>query len=132
MIPKSFIQDLLTRVDIVDILSPHLTLKKSGANYFACCPFHGEKTPSFSISPSKQFYHCFGCGVHGNALDFLIELHGLSFVEAVHELARQVGLEVPDERPAAGYVPHRNEGHDPLYESMEKASRFYREQLKSS
>lgn len=132
MIPKAFIQDLLVRVDIIDILSPHLTLKKSGANYFACCPFHGEKTPSFSVSPSKQFYHCFGCGVHGNALDFLIELNGLTFVEAVHELARQVGLDVPREHSAAGYTPRRADSHDSLYATMEKTAQFYREQLKAS
>ena len=132
MIPKSFIQDLLARVDIVDVVSPHLTLKKGGANYFACCPFHGEKTPSFSISPSKQFYHCFGCGVHGNAIDFLMELQGLTFVEAIHELARQNGLEVPQERSTPGEQPRRAQGHDALLEAMECAARFYREQLKHS
>src|SRR5690554_3767226 len=132
MIPKAFIQDLLVRVDIIDIVSPHLTLKKGGANYFACCPFHGEKTPSFSISPSKQFYHCFGCGVHGNAIDFLMELQGLTFVEAIHELARQNGLEVPQERSTPGEQPRRAQGHDALLEAMECAARFYREQLKHS
>ncbi|MBA4742566.1 MAG: DNA primase [Azoarcus sp.] len=132
MIPKSFIQDLLARVDIVDVVSPHLALKKGGANYFACCPFHGEKTPSFSISPSKQFYHCFGCGVHGNAIDFVMELQGLTFVEAIHELARHSGLEVPQERSAPGEYARRAEGHDALLETMERAARFYREQLKSA
>jgi DNA primase len=132
VIPKAFIQDLLARVDIVDVVSPHLALKKGGANYFACCPFHGEKTPSFSISPAKQFYHCFGCGVHGNAIDFVMEINGLSFVEAIEELARQSGLEVPHERGAPGEHARRAQGHDALYDAMERASRFYRDQLKQT
>jgi len=131
MIPRSFIQDLLARVDIVDVIERHLTLKKGGANYFACCPFHGEKTPSFSISPSKQFYHCFGCGVHGNAIGFLMEYSGLSFVEAVRELAQQVGMEVPQE-PGDAPRGHKAGEHEPLLEAMDKAARFYREQLKQS
>ena len=129
MIPQSFIQDLLSRVDIVDVIERHLTLKKGGANYFACCPFHGEKTPSFSISPTKQFYHCFGCGVHGNAIGFLMEYSGLSFVEAVTELARQIGVEVPRENDTG--APRLPKGeHDALLEAMSTAARFYREQLK--
>lgn len=131
MIPRSFIQDLLARVDIVDVIERHLTLKKGGANYFACCPFHGEKTPSFSISPSKQFYHCFGCGVHGNAIGFLMEYSGLSFVEAVRELAQQVGMEVPQE-PGDATRSHKAGEHEPLLEAMDKATCFYREQLKHS
>ena len=129
MIPQSFIQDLLSRVDIVDVIERHLTLKKGGANYFACCPFHGEKTPSFSISPTKQFYHCFGCGVHGNAIGFLMEYSGLSFVEAVTELARQIGVEVP--RESGTNAPQMPKGEqDALLEAMSTAARFYREQLK--
>ena len=99
MIPGSFIQDLLTRVDIVDIVGRHVELRRAGINHKGLCPFHGEKTPSFIVSPSRQTYHCFGCGVHGDAVRFLTEFVGLGFVEAVTELAQQVGLTVPqDER----------------------------------
>ncbi len=130
MIPQSFIQDLLARVDIVDVIERYLPLKKGGANYFACCPFHGEKTPSFSISPSKQFYHCFGCGAHGSAIGFLMEYSGLPFVEAVKELAGQVGMQVPDERqPGTTNRPPPDAG---LVDAMATAARFYREQLKQA
>lgn len=131
MIPQSFIQDLLARVDIVDVIEPHLTLKKSGANYFACCPFHGEKSASFSVSPSKQFYHCFGCGAHGSAISFLMEYSGLPFVEAVRELAGTVGMQVPLERNPHGSAASAGE-HDGLIEAMSSAARFYREQLRTS
>ncbi len=94
-IPPSFVHELLNRVDIVDIIDRLVPLKKKGANYGACCPFHNEKTPSFTVSPTKQFYHCFGCSVHGNAINFLMEFSGMSFVEAVTDLAAQVGLQVP-------------------------------------
>ena len=87
MIPESFKQDLLNRVDIVDVINSRVPLKKSGANWVACCPFHSEKTPSFTVSPTKQFYHCFGCGAHGNAIGFLMEYAGLGYVDAVRELA---------------------------------------------
>ncbi|HMW77180.1 MAG TPA: CHC2 zinc finger domain-containing protein, partial [Rhodocyclaceae bacterium] len=86
MIPESFIQDLLARVDIVDLIDSYVHLKKSGANYAACCPFHSEKTPSFTVSPSKQFYHCFGCGAHGTAIGFVMEYQGIGFVDAVKDL----------------------------------------------
>ncbi len=129
MIPQSFIQDLLARVDIVDIIDRHLPLKKSGANYFACCPFHGEKSPSFSVSPSKQFYHCFGCGVHGTAIGFLMEYSGLNFIEAVEELARQVGMSVPRDAPG-DRAPARPPVQEGLYEIMAKAARHFRDQLK--
>ena len=99
MIPESFIQELLARIDIVDVIERYLPLKKAGANYVACCPFHSEKSPSFSVSPSKQFYHCFGCGAHGSAIGFLMEYSGLGFVEAVEDLAGQIGLQVPQQRP---------------------------------
>ncbi|NTV09313.1 MAG: DNA primase, partial [Zoogloea sp.] len=128
MIPQSFIQDLLARVDIVDVIERYLPLKKGGVNYFACCPFHGEKTPSFSVSPSKQFYHCFGCGVHGSAIGFLMEYNGLSFVDAVKELAAQVGLQVPEEERGQFRRPKASES--PLGEVMAQAAKFYREQLK--
>lgn len=130
MIPQSFIQDLLARVDIVEVIERHLPLKKGGANYFACCPFHGEKSPSFSVSPSKQFYHCFGCGAHGSALGFLMEHGGLSFVEAVKELAAQVGMQVPDDGKFAARAP--DDTHERLFEAMSRAAQFYREQLKHS
>src|SRR4030095_5928474 len=95
MIPNDFIQTLLSRVDIVEVIDRHVPLRKAGANYVACCPFHSEKTPSFSVSPTKQFYHCFGCGAHGTAIGFLMEHAGKSFPDAVEDLARDAGLEVP-------------------------------------
>lgn len=129
MIPQSFIQDLLARVDIVDVIERYLPLKKSGANYFACCPFHGEKSASFSVSPSKQFYHCFGCGVHGSAIGFLMEYSGLGFIDAVKELAAMAGVQVPDD----GKFTARNEDtHAPLVAAMNTAATFYREQLRHS
>ena len=90
MIPESFISELLNRVDVVDIIDKRVPLKKAGANFVACCPFHQEKTPSFSVSPSKQFYHCFGCGAHGSAIGFLIDHDGLNFIDAVHEDRKSV------------------------------------------
>src|SRR6266496_5385949 len=95
MIPNDFIQTLLARVDIVEVVDRSVPLKKAGANYVACCPFHSERTPSFTVSPSKQFYHCFGCGAHGTAVGFLMEYAGKTFPDAVEELARDAGLEVP-------------------------------------
>jgi DNA primase len=94
-IPQHFIQELLNRVDIVDVVGRFVQLKKGGANFMGLCPFHGEKSPSFSVSPTKQFYHCFGCGVNGNAIGFLMEHAGMGFVEAVTDLSQQVGLSVP-------------------------------------
>lgn len=131
MIPQSFIQDLLGRVDIIDVIERHLPLKKGGANYFACCPFHGEKSASFSVSPTKQFYHCFGCGVHGNAIGFLMEYSGLSFIEAVKELAGQVGLKIPEDAQGVALAanPPSNDG---LHAAMTAAAQFYREQLKKA
>ncbi|WP_227816552.1 DNA primase [Nitrogeniibacter aestuarii] len=130
MIPQSFIQDLLARVDIVDVIERHVPLKKKGANYFACCPFHGEKSASFSVSPSKQFYHCFGCGAHGSAIGFLMEYAGLGYVEAIHELARQLGVEVPEEK-RYGQREHAPANRS-LTDLMSQAARFYREQLKNA
>ncbi len=134
MIPQSFIQDLLARIDIVDVIERHLTLKKSGANYFARCPFHGEKSASFSVSPSKQFYHCFGCGVHGNAIGFLMEYSGLSFIEAVRELAQQAGLKLPESQPGSGSdtAPRITSASEGLHEVMAAAAHHYREQLKNT
>jgi DNA primase len=130
VIPKSFIQDLLNRLDIVDVIERYVPLKKAGANYVACCPFHNEKSPSFTVSQTKQFYHCFGCGVHGTAIGFIMEHVGLGFVDAVEELARSAGLEVPRERAAAGET-YQKVAPD-LYDVMQTAMRYYREQLKQS
>ena len=130
MIPKNFIQDLLNRLDIVDVVERYVPLKKAGANYVACCPFHNEKSPSFTVSQTKQFYHCFGCGAHGTAIGFVMEHAGLGYVDAIEELARSVGLEVPHERQAAGEA-YQKIAPD-LYEVMQTATRYYREQLKLS
>ncbi|WP_228157941.1 CHC2 zinc finger domain-containing protein, partial [Acinetobacter baumannii] len=98
MIPQPFIDDLLNRVDIVDVVGRYVQLKKGGANFMGLCPFHNEKSPSFSVSPTKQFYHCFGCGAHGSAIGFLMEFSGQSYVEAIKDLAQSVGMVVPEER----------------------------------
>ncbi len=129
MIPESFIQELLARVDVVDVVERHVPLRKAGANYSACCPFHSEKTPSFTVSPSKQFYHCFGCGAHGSAIGFLMEYSGLGFVDAVEELAASVGLQVPQESVARRQDEHKKA---PLTDYMARAAKYYREQLKAS
>ena len=97
-IPQSFIQELLSRVDVVDIVGKYVQLKKGGANFMGLCPFHGEKSPSFSVSPTKQFFHCFGCGKNGNAIGFLMEHAGMTFIEAVKDLAQQTGMQVPEEQ----------------------------------
>ena len=134
LIPKSFIQDLLNRLDIVDVVERYVPLKKAGANFVACCPFHSEKSPSFTVSQSKQFYHCFGCGAHGTAIGFIMEHAGFGYVEAIEELARNAGMEVPRERPAAGDA-HREYAQKvapDLYEVMQTAARYYREQLRQS
>ncbi len=129
MIPESFIQELLARVDIVDVIERYVPLKKGGANYQACCPFHSEKTPSFTVSPSKQFYHCFGCGAHGSALGFLMQYSGLGFIEAVEDLANSVGMQVPR---VSERVQSDRARKAPLTELMLRAARFYKEQLKAS
>jgi DNA primase len=129
MIPNDFIQTLLARVDIVPVIDRHVKLKKAGANYVACCPFHSEKTPSFTVSPTKQFYHCFGCGAHGTAIGFLMEHAGKSFPDAVEELARDAGLQVPRVGTADGAV--RTEAED-LSGLLLAAAQFYRGALKES
>ncbi|MFL0810517.1 MAG: DNA primase [Agarilytica sp.] len=128
-IPQSFIDDLLARLDIVSVVDSRVKLKKAGKNYSACCPFHQEKTPSFTVSPDKQFYYCFGCGASGNALGFVMEFDRDGFVEAVESLAKTAGVEVPREK---------NVGQDKqdfkrkkLYETLEKASDFYQERLRN-
>ena len=135
MIPSSFIQDLLARTDIVDLVGRHVTLKKAGINYKGLCPFHGEKSPSFIVSPSRQTYHCFGCGVHGNALGFLMENAGLGFVEAVKELAQMQGMPVPDDdaRPEdREKAKAQKEKQATLTDVMAQATRHWKQQLKKS
>ena len=149
MIPQSFIHELLNRVDIVDAIDRFVPLKKAGVNFVACCPFHSEKTPSFTVSQAKQFYHCFGCGVHGNAINFLIEYSGLSFVEAVNDLAAYAGVQVPVQQTDAFFKQndigdasqYSTAGYDEngleispqdLIGAIAVATRFYREQLKVS
>lgn len=131
MIPRSFIDDLIARTDIVEVINNRVKLKKAGRDYQACCPFHHEKTPSFSVSQSKQFYHCFGCGVHGNVISFLMDYDKLEFPEAIEELAAMHGLEVPrenivnrDGKPQASYKTKRN-----LYELMAAVAKFYQQNL---
>ncbi|MDP3540743.1 MAG: DNA primase [Azonexus sp.] len=131
MIPDSFIQDLLARVDIVDLVDTYVPLKKAGANYAACCPFHNEKSPSFTVSSTKQFYHCFGCGAHGTAIGFVMEYQGIGFIDAVKELASRAGMQVPesegrsfnDEKPGQARA---------LIDLMARAAQYYKDQLKAS
>ncbi len=127
-IPQPFIDELLSRIDIVDIINPRVSLRKAGKEFTACCPFHDEKTPSFTVSQQKQFYHCFGCGVHGNALSFLMEFEHAGFVDAVEDLAGIAGLEVPREQPSPG-KEGRLASNKGLYELLERAVKFYRSQL---
>ncbi|EGR1588174.1 DNA primase [Vibrio parahaemolyticus] len=135
-IPRSFIDDLLARLDIVDIIDARVKLKKKGKNYGACCPFHNEKTPSFSVSQEKQFYHCFGCGAHGNAIDFMMEFERLEFVETIEELASYLGLDVPREQRSGGggqfkSGPQASSSEKrSLYDLMGSIAQFYRNQLK--
>src|SRR5687767_1140960 len=138
MIPQPFIQDLLHRVDIVDVIDRHVKLKRAGANFVACCPFHSEKSPSFTVSQTKQFYHCFGCGAHGTAVGFLMEYAGLGFVEAVKELAQGVGMAVPEEKRAGdpGELQKRfrseSEDGENLHAMMLTAAQFYRSALRDA
>ena len=135
MIPESFIQELLNRVDVVDVIDKSVPLKKAGANYSACCPFHNEKSPSFTVSPTKQFYHCFGCGAHGTAIGFLMEYAGLSFIEAINDLAKNVGMIVPkqDATPQSREADAQNKTIKlGLQESLQQAANYYKAQLKES
>lgn len=132
-IPRDFIDDLLSRTDVVDIVDSRVKLKKAGKNYQACCPFHNEKTPSFTVSQDKQFYHCFGCGAHGNAISFMMEFDRLEFVEAIEELARFHGLEVPREkgsRPAMSEEKKQQLQDD--YTLMDQVARFFQQQLRQN
>ena len=133
MIPSDFIDELLSKVDIVDIIDEQVPLKKGGANYMACCPFHKEKTPSFSVSPTKQFYHCFSCGAHGSAIGFVMEHQGLSFPEAVQFLADRVGMTVPKVRGQEDNPEiraERKKKQQTLEETTAAAADFYAQQLK--
>ena len=131
LIPQSFISDLLNRVDIVDVVGKHVKLKKAGANYQGLCPFHQEKSPSFSVSPTKQFYHCFGCAAHGSAIGFMMEYSGLSYVDAIEDLARSAGLVVPREERSVRDVIKQKQAIA-LSEVMNMASDWYAQQLKAS
>jgi DNA primase len=135
MIPRQFIDDLLARADIVELIDSRVPLKKAGKNYQACCPFHTEKSPSFSVSQDKQFYHCFGCGAHGNAISFLMEFDRLEFPDAIEELASHYSMEVPREKnnQSPAQQKQQQQAHQQKqddYELMEKISRFYQQQLK--
>ena len=132
MIPDSFKQDLLNRVDIVDVVQRYVQLRKAGTNYVGLCPFHNEKTPSFNVSPAKQFYHCFGCGAHGNAIGFLMAYASMGYVDAVKELAGQAGMQVPEPAARSPEEAARKEREPDLYAIMEKAMAFYRSELKNS
>src|SRR5512135_3036940 len=118
MIPQEFIQSLLGRVDIVDVVDRYVKLKKAGANFSACCPFHNEKSPSFTVSPSKQFYHCFGCGAHGDAIGFLMEYSGLGYIDAIKELATGAGMAMPEFEPRFG--KKKEETGPDLYDIMQR------------
>ncbi|HTT39547.1 MAG TPA: DNA primase [Burkholderiales bacterium] len=131
MIPKSFLQELLGRVDIVDVIESYVPLKRAGSNLVACCPFHSEKTPSFTVSPSKQFYHCFGCGAHGSAVGFLMEYAGMKYVEAIKDLASRVGMKVPDPEPSARERSSQPQAEQ-ITDVLERAARFYKSELKRS
>ena len=131
-IPENFIQELLSRVDIVEIIDARVSLKKSGRNYMACCPFHSEKTPSFSVAPDKQFYYCFGCGASGDALGFLVEYEHMSFPEAVEHLASRAGMEVPREREDSPEERQRRSRMEQLLDLLSRAERYYRRQLRAA
>ena len=131
MIPQTFIQDLLHRVDIVEVVDRHVKLKRAGANYVACCPFHSEKSPSFTVSPAKQFYHCFGCGAHGTAISFAMEYNGLGFVDAVKDLAQAAGMKVPEQQVSERSQQRAEQASD-LYSVLLAAAHFYRGQLKNA
>lgn len=129
LIPQSFIDDLLARVDIVDVVDKRVTLKKTGKNYSACCPFHNEKTPSFSVQPEKQFYYCFGCGAGGNALGFIMNYDNVEFPQAVETLAADAGVEVPREESRS--AAKRSSQNAKLFAMLEKSSHFYQQQLRT-
>ena len=126
-IPQSFIDELLDRLDIVEVIDRRVGLKKSGRNFTACCPFHEEKTPSFSVNQEKQFYYCFGCGAGGNALGFIMDYERLDFPRAIEMLADSAGLDVPREASAFQEQPQQKKN---IYTILEKAAAYYQQQLK--
>ena len=126
LIPQTFIDSLLARTEIIDVIGQRVDLKKTGVTHKACCPFHNEKTPSFIVNPVKQFYHCYGCGANGSAISFLMDYEHLSFPEAVEELAAMAGVEVPREE---GVVTQTTQS--PLYDVLNACSGFFQRQLKS-
>ena len=135
MIPPAFVHELLSRVDIVEIVGRSVDLKRAGTVSKGLCPFHGEKSPSFTVSPSRQTYHCFGCGVHGNAIGFLMEQHGMGFVEAVKDLAQQTGLAVPEDTSSAAereQAAQHKQKQATLGDVLARAAEGYRRQLKGS
>ncbi|MGE6105085.1 DNA primase [Aeromonas veronii] len=131
-IPQSFIDDLLVRTDIVELIDSRVRLKKAGKNYQACCPFHNEKSPSFTVSQEKQFYHCFGCGAHGNAIGFVMEYDGLEFPDAIEELASMQGMQVPREQSIGNSANSQPAVSKDLFELMNQIARFYESNLKSA
>jgi len=134
-IPQSFIQELLARVDVVEVVGRYVQLKKGGANFMGLCPFHGEKSPSFSVSPAKQFFHCFGCGKNGNAIGFLMEHAGMTFVEAVKDLAQNVGMQVPEDDASPqdrARAAEQRQKQATLTDVLEKAGEAYRKHLRNS
>ncbi|EKF74622.1 DNA primase [Alcanivorax hongdengensis A-11-3] len=131
-IPENFIQDLLARTDLVELIDARVPLKKTGRNYSACCPFHQEKTPSFTVAPDKQFYYCFGCGASGNAVGFLMEYEHLNFPEAVKQLASRAGMEVPESRPETAADRQKKDRLQSLYDLLSRAETFYAQQLRQA
>jgi DNA primase len=130
-IPQAFLDDLLERVDIVEVIDRRVKLRKSGKNYTARCPFHEEKTTSFSVNPDKQFFYCFGCGAGGNALGFLMDYENLDFPRAVEALASSAGLQVPREPAQGGAAePDQEQGNKALYALLEQVANWYRQQLR--
>lgn len=128
MIPQSFIDDLLARVDIVDVIDARITLKKTGKNYSGLCPFHNEKTPSFSVEPEKQFYYCFGCGAGGNAIGFVMNYENLDFPDAIENIAAQMGIEVP--REESSVLQKVREKNQSIYDVLQQSARYYQAQLR--
>jgi len=134
-IPQSFLQELLARADVVEIVGRYVQLKKGGANFMGLCPFHGEKSPSFSVSPTKQFYHCFGCGKNGNAISFLMDHAGMTFIEAVKDLAQQYGMQIPEDEASPedrARAQEQKQKQTTLTDVLEKAGEAYRKHLKES
>ena len=131
-IPDNFVQDLIDRTDLVELINSRVPLKKSGRNYMACCPFHQEKSPSFTVAPDKQFYYCFGCGASGNAVGFVMEYERLSFPEAVRQLADKAGMDVPQEHDARQLSVAQKSALQQMADVLSRAEQFYRQQLKSA